>query len=57
MPRPMKGQHPKAITARERTRAIEAAEAAQHQQDIEEAQWKNDDKATVYRKMKRKVYS
>ena len=57
MPRPMKGQHPKAIAARERTRAIEAAEAAQHQQEIEEDQWKDDDKATVYRKMKRKVYS
>ena len=56
MPRPMKGQHPKAIAARERTRAIEAAEAAQHQQEIEDAQWRDDDKTTVYRKIKRKVY-
>ena len=55
MPRPMKGQHPKAIAARERTRAIETAEAAQHQQEIEDAQWRDDDKTTVYRKIKRKV--
>ena len=54
MPKKMKGENPKAVAARERKEAVKTAAAAQHQKEIEDAQWRDDDKAAA-RKGKRKV--